>query len=118
MLDVAYGSSALLTHPAHPVGVRIPDCIGDDGERLLGSLWEPVILYSRCEAAANALATRLKVPTRNADVAELRKFFGRDTFVAFVRPDRIIGWVGDPDRAEVDTCAAALGVCLDTSALM
>ncbi len=111
MLDVAYGRSALLASEP-PVGSRVPDVIGGDGSRLLGGQWSAVVLHAGCEAAARRLASALELPLVDGDMADLVKFFGLDRFVALVRPDRIVGWVGDGEAIDLDACAAALGIRL------
>ncbi len=110
MLDVSYGRSALLKSDKSPVGSRIPDVIGSNGHRLLGNQCSAVILHAAYEGIAKELASALKLPLLDGDVAELAKFFGRDRFVAIIRPDRIVGWLGDADTFDIDTCAGSLGI--------
>jgi hypothetical protein len=109
MLDVAYGRSALLASEA-PVGLRIPDVIGGDGHRLLGNRWNAFVVHAACQESGRQLASSLKLPLVDGDVARLVKFFDRDRFVAVIRPDRIVGWVGDGDEIDVRVCATALGI--------
>ena len=117
MLDVEYGRSALLASES-PVGSRVPDVIGGDGLRLLGDQWSAVVLQARSGDAAARLASILELPVVDGDVAALAKFFGRDRFVALIRPDRIVGWVGKGDDVDLQACAAALGVRLRTPEIL
>ena len=48
-------------------------------------------------------------PRVDGDVAAPAKFFGRDRFIALVRPDRIVGWVGQGENVDLHACGAALG---------
>lgn len=109
MLDVVYRRSALLASAA-PVGIRIPDVIGGDGRRLLGEQWSAVVLHAGYADAARQLASALELPLIDGDVAKLTKFFGRDRFVALIRPDRIVGWLGGAGAVDIEAGAAALGV--------
>ena len=109
MLDVVYGRSALLGSAA-PVGSRVPDVIGGDGRRLLGDQWTAVVLHAGCEDTGRRLASALDLPLVDGDVTKLVKFFGRDHFVALIRPDRIVGWLGGAETADIAACSAALGV--------
>ncbi|MGI8772381.1 MAG: FAD-dependent monooxygenase [Acidobacteriaceae bacterium] len=110
MLDVTYDRSALLKPDKSPIGSRVPDVIGGNGLRSLGDQWSAVVLHAGCEAAARELASALKIPMLEGDVAELVKFFGRDCFVTLIRPDRIVGWLGDAGTVDIEACAAALGI--------
>ena len=107
MLDVVYGRSALLASEG-PVGSRVPDVVGGDGRRLLGDQWSAIIVNAGCEEAAHQLAAALDLPLVDGDVAGLVTFFGRDRFVALIRPDRIVGWLGDANTVDIGACAAAL----------
>ena len=109
MLDVAYGRSALLTANP-PVGSRVPDVIGGDGFRLLGDQWSALVLHAGCKDAARRLASAFALPLVDGEVAGLVKFFGRDRFVALIRPDRIVSWLGDGEGVDLDACAASLGI--------
>ncbi len=109
MLDVVYGRSALSESGA-PVGSRVPDVIGGDGHRLLGDQWSALVLQAGCKDAARRLASALGLPLMDGDVARLVKFFGRDRFVAVIRPDRIVGWLGDAEAFDIGACEAALGI--------
>ncbi len=117
MLDVAYGPSSLLVSEA-PVGSRIPDVIGGDGRRSLGDRWSAFVLQASCQKSGSQLASALKLPLVDGDVARLGKFFERDRFVALIRPDRIVGWVGDGDEVDVRVCKAALGICSGTPEIL
>ena len=108
-LDVVYGRSALL-QSENPVGQRVPDVIGADGRRLLGDQWSAAVLHAGCEDASRRVASTLGLPLIDGDVANLAKFFGRDRYVALIRPDRIVGWLGDEDAVDVAACEAALGI--------
>lgn len=88
----------------------MPDVIGGDGRRLLGDQWSAVAIHAGCEAAAHQIASVLQLPIVDGDVAELVKFFGSDRFVALIRPDRIVGWLGDATAVDLDACMRALGV--------
>ena len=109
MLDVVYGRSALLrSNP--PVGSRIPDVIGADGSRLLGDQWSALVIHAGCDDAARRLASDLDLPLVDGDVAGLLKFFKRECFVALIRPDRIVGWLGGAESIDLEACRAALGI--------
>ncbi len=109
MLDVTYGRSALIGADA-PVGSRLPDVIGGNGRRLLGEHWGAVVLHAGCQDPARRLALALGLPLMDGDVAGLVRFFGRDRFVALIRPDRIVGWLGTAEAIDLGACAAALGL--------
>ncbi len=109
MLDVVYGRSALLKAEA-PVGSRVPDVIGGEGHRLLGDQSSAVVLHAGCEDAARRLASALELPLIDGDVADLVKFFDREHFVALIRPDRIVGWLGGAEAVDIEACATALGM--------
>ena len=93
-----------------PVGSRVPDVIDGDGFRLLGDQWSALVLHAGCEDAARRLASAFALPLVDGEVAGLVKFFGRDRFVALIRPDRIVGWLGDGEGVDLDACAASLGI--------
>lgn len=109
MLDVAYGRSALIKSDA-PVGLRLPDVIDEHGQRLLGDHWGAVVLQAGCGRAAGELGSALGLPVLDGDVAALAAFFGRDRFVALVRADRIVAWIGDAESIDAEACCSALGL--------
>lgn len=109
MLDVVYGRSALIQSDA-PVGLRLPDVIGVHGNRLLGDHWGAVVLQAGYERAAGELGSALGLPVLDGDVAALAAFFGRDRFVALVRPDRVVAWISSTESIDTVACFAALGL--------
>jgi hypothetical protein len=109
MLDVVYGRSILLESEI-PVGSRVPDVIGGDGRRLLGDQWNAVVIHAGYETAALGLARELELPIIDGDVADLVTFLRHDRYIALIRPDRIVGWLSESDKVDIEACAAALGI--------
>jgi 3-(3-hydroxy-phenyl)propionate hydroxylase len=111
MLDVEYRRSALFHDLPSPVGRRVPNAINGAGKRLFENLEGPTVLHAQSAAQASKLATALNAADPlDADTARLSSFFGRTRFVAVVRPDQIVGWVGDGDALNIDAARAAVGL--------
>jgi hypothetical protein len=45
----------------------------------------------------------------NGDVAALTRFFDRDSYLALIRPDQIVGAIADPTKPDHAQFTAALG---------
>jgi hypothetical protein len=109
MLDVSYGQSRLLRGRDKGLGHRVPDVIAEDGERIYPQLEASAILWAGNSANPRALAAELGLPLVNGDVAALTRFFGRDRYVALIRPDHIVGAVADPETPDRVQFTTALG---------
>jgi hypothetical protein len=109
MLDVSYKHSQLLHGRSTGLGHRVPDVLGDDGERIYPKMAAGAILYAGDPTHLRTLAADLDLPLVNGDVAALTRFFDRDYYVALIRPDHIVGAVADPTIPDHAQFAAAMG---------
>jgi 2-polyprenyl-6-methoxyphenol hydroxylase-like FAD-dependent oxidoreductase len=109
MLDVAYKQSRLLSGKSKALGHRVPDVIDLGGERIYPRMAAGAILYAGDPAAPRELASELGLPAVNGDLAALTRFFGRDYYVALIRPDHVVGAVASPKTLDCAQFAAALG---------
>lgn len=104
MLEVPYRQSPLIhARRDRALGRRVPDVLTGDGERLHPRMASGAILSAGDPTAPQILAAELGLPLVDGDVAALTRFFGRDRYVALIRPDQIIGAIAEretPDRAQ------------------
>jgi hypothetical protein len=109
MLDVHYDHSPLLRDRAEGIGRRVPDVLLDDGQRLYTAIPTGAVLWAGTTNGAKDLAARVGLPAIEANVAALTKFFDRDTYIALIRPDHIVGAITDPAQPDHTQFTAALG---------
>jgi 3-(3-hydroxy-phenyl)propionate hydroxylase len=99
MLDVQYGPSPLLANGGRsPVGRRVPDVVLESGRRLYEHITNGVIACAGPDDVAGKYADAFDLPLVRSTVPLLREFVGRKDFIALVRPDHILGWIGDNHR--------------------
>ena len=91
------------------LGHRVPDVLDVGGQRIYPRMAAGAILYAGDPAAPSELADELGLPAVNGDLAALTRFFGRDNYVALIRPDHIVGAIADPKTLDCVPFAAALG---------
>lgn len=109
MLDVPYEQSSLLRGHGKGLGHRVPDVIADDGERIYTKMLDGAILRAGDPDHPRVLAEELGLALVNGDVAALTRFFDRDTYVALIRPDHIVGAIAGPTNPDHARFTAALG---------
>ena len=112
MLEVPYTQSRLLHGRNKGLGHRVPDFLTDDGERIYPRMTAGAILWAGDPTRPRALATDLGLPLVDGDVAALTRFFGRDHYVALIRPDHVVGAIADPTQPDPAQFTAALGVLI------
>jgi 3-(3-hydroxy-phenyl)propionate hydroxylase len=112
MLEVPYTQSRLLHGRNKGLGHRVPDFLTDDGERIYSRMTAGAILWAGDPTRPRALATDLGLPLVDGDVAALTRFFGRDHYVALIRPDHVVGAIADPTQPDPAQFTAALGVLI------
>ena len=109
MLEVPYEQSRLLHGRNKGLGHRVPAVVTDDGERIYPKMPAGAILWAGDHTHPRALAADLGLPLVNGDVAALTRFFGRNHYVALIRPDHIVGAITDPTTPDPAQLTAALG---------
>jgi 2-polyprenyl-6-methoxyphenol hydroxylase-like FAD-dependent oxidoreductase len=109
MLDVSYKHSQLLHGRSKGLGHRVPDVLGEDGQRIYPKMPAGAILHTGDPTHLRTLAADLDLPLVNGDVAALTRFFDRDHYVALIRPDHIVGAVADPTIPDHTQFTAAMG---------
>lgn len=110
MLEVSYRQSPLIhARRDRALGHRVPDVLTDDGERLHPRMASGAILSAGDPTVPQSLATELGLPLVDGDVAALTRFFGRDRYVALIRPDQIVGAIADPETPDRAQFTSALG---------
>jgi hypothetical protein len=94
-----------------PVGRRVPDIILDSGRRLYEHITDGVVVCAGPDDPAGKYAHALGLPLVRSAAPLLREFVGRTDFIALVRPDHILGWIGDnqPDERAETAMRSALG---------
>ena len=83
--------------------------IADDGERIYSKMPDGAVLWAGDPDNPQALADELGLPLVNGDHAALTRFFDRDSYVALIRPDHIVGAIADPTTPDHAQFTAALG---------
>lgn len=111
MLDVPYLESPILRRSDSRIGQRLPDAVDSSGDRFFDQFGDGALLWAgRDDEAPEKLGERLDVPVINGDVAELTRFFGRDRYVALIRPDHIVAAIKDPGDDDDAPFHRALGL--------